>query len=266
MPHTEDEAKKVGTEIGIDWEKVDFDPSALAVGMDVETEHGSKLGDEVNVTNDDPKLTAMIAWAHLKESPKYYEALALMESQLEKPTEAMSKSAVTSRVHRAYMKTVKPGQKGIDRTISPALKKLIQDYLAKITAANEDGTDVDTAFKKIRPDLSRYKPDDLINMLWENQHVGMRPLSVLKSAVSIVDFFWALQLLFEIYIREQAMQWWSALPTKQNKQPEKRDNEDTIETPDKGGTVPDEEGTKVETPKGKRGASVVFRGHRYREL
>lgn len=41
-------------------------------GMDVELEHQ-------DVTGGDPVLTGMIALAHLKEDPRYYEKLARME-------------------------------------------------------------------------------------------------------------------------------------------------------------------------------------------
>ncbi len=48
--------------------------------MDVELEHGRRDTD-TNVTDDDPRLTGKIAWAHLKELPDYYERLERMESQ-----------------------------------------------------------------------------------------------------------------------------------------------------------------------------------------
>lgn len=80
---TEDDAKEIGEAIGIDWEAVEFTPKDLQAGMEVELEHGTKLGEEVNVTGDDPEATAMIAWAHLKESPIYYDLLAEMEKEME---------------------------------------------------------------------------------------------------------------------------------------------------------------------------------------
>lgn len=61
-----------------------FDPKQMAMGMKVELEHGSKLGEDTNVTKDDPKKTAMISAAHLKEFPRYYSALEKMESGLKK--------------------------------------------------------------------------------------------------------------------------------------------------------------------------------------
>lgn len=50
--------------------------SDLAIGMNVELEHGKALGEATNVTDDDTMMTAKIALAHLIEDPKYYEKLA----------------------------------------------------------------------------------------------------------------------------------------------------------------------------------------------
>jgi hypothetical protein len=78
-----EDAKTIGEQIGIDWDTSAFGPEELLAGMEVELEHGSKLGSEVNVTEDDPAATAKIAWAHLLESPRYYVELAKMEEALE---------------------------------------------------------------------------------------------------------------------------------------------------------------------------------------
>jgi hypothetical protein len=45
----------------------------------VELEHGSR-DPQTKVTNDDPIMTAKIAWAHLKELPDYYTSLAAIEA------------------------------------------------------------------------------------------------------------------------------------------------------------------------------------------
>lgn len=79
---TLDEAKDAASQAGIDFTQVDFTPEQLMVGMNVELEHGSR-DPETNVSNDDPVVTAKIAWAHLKESKDYYEYLEEMEKQME---------------------------------------------------------------------------------------------------------------------------------------------------------------------------------------
>jgi hypothetical protein len=77
---TADEARRVGEEIGIDWDSAPFDVEQFRMGMEVELEHG--LHDTVtNVTDDDPVVTGKIALAHLNEFPDYYSRLEAMEEQ-----------------------------------------------------------------------------------------------------------------------------------------------------------------------------------------
>jgi len=77
---TSDEARRVGSEIGIDWVSAPFDVEQFRMGMDVELEHG--LHDPTtDVTNSDPIVTGKIALAHLNEFPDYYTRLARMEEE-----------------------------------------------------------------------------------------------------------------------------------------------------------------------------------------
>jgi hypothetical protein len=78
---TAEEAKRVGDEIGVDWER--FDLEQFRAGMDVEYEHGSH-DPQTNVTGDDPIVTGKIALAHMKEFPDYYERLERMEQEAER--------------------------------------------------------------------------------------------------------------------------------------------------------------------------------------
>lgn len=57
----------------------DFNMEELAFALKVELEHG-KIKD-VNVTNNHPFLTAMIALAHMTESLTYYKRLKVMEAE-----------------------------------------------------------------------------------------------------------------------------------------------------------------------------------------
>jgi hypothetical protein len=77
---TEEEARKIGEELGIDWSK--FDVEQFRAGMDVELEHG-KVDPDTNVSNDDPLITGKIALAHLNEFPDYYVRLLKMEEEAE---------------------------------------------------------------------------------------------------------------------------------------------------------------------------------------
>ncbi len=77
---TDEEARQVGSEIGIDWDSAPFDLEQFRMGMDVELEHG--LHDlATNVTDGDPVVTGKIALAHLNEFPDYYTRLARMEDE-----------------------------------------------------------------------------------------------------------------------------------------------------------------------------------------
>jgi len=77
---TADEARRFGSEIGIDWDAAPFDVEQFRMGMDVELEHG--LHDPAtNVTDDDPHTTARIALAHLNEFADYYTRLEQMEEE-----------------------------------------------------------------------------------------------------------------------------------------------------------------------------------------
>jgi len=77
-----EEAKKIGTKIGINWETILFDVEDFTDGLQVELEHGV-CDPETNVSEDDPTITAKIAWAHLKEFPDYYVRLEKMEQEAE---------------------------------------------------------------------------------------------------------------------------------------------------------------------------------------
>ena len=77
---TPEEARRIGQQLGIRWDK--FDVDQFRRGMDVELEHGSR-DPETDVTQDDPLLTGKIALAHLNEFPDYYDRLEKMEREAE---------------------------------------------------------------------------------------------------------------------------------------------------------------------------------------
>jgi hypothetical protein len=77
---TVEEAKKIGDQIGINWQEVKIEE--FAQGLHVELEHG--LADSrTNVTDDDLAMTGKIAWAHLNEFKDYYTRLEKMEDEAE---------------------------------------------------------------------------------------------------------------------------------------------------------------------------------------
>ena len=77
---SQEEAKKIGEKLGIDWQK--FDVEEFCKGMDVELEHGL-IDPDTNVSNDDPLITGKIALAHLNEFSDYYTRLDKMEKEAE---------------------------------------------------------------------------------------------------------------------------------------------------------------------------------------
>jgi hypothetical protein len=84
---TSDEARQVGTAIGIDWASAPFDLEQFRMGMDVELEHGLR-DPATDVTSSDPVLTGKIALAHLNEFPDYYTRLARMEEEAKRDSAA----------------------------------------------------------------------------------------------------------------------------------------------------------------------------------
>lgn len=75
---TNEQAREVGREIGIDWAAAPFDVDQFRKGMTVELEHGLR-DPATDVTGDDPVVTGKIALAHLNEFADYYTRLERME-------------------------------------------------------------------------------------------------------------------------------------------------------------------------------------------
>jgi len=77
---TTEQAKEIGEQLGIKWDK--FDIEQFRHGMDIELEHGT-VDSNTNVTNDDLLMTGKISLAHLNEFPDYYDRLDKMEVEAE---------------------------------------------------------------------------------------------------------------------------------------------------------------------------------------
>lgn len=75
---TDEEAKRIGDQLGVDWDAVEL--REFRMGLGVELEHGSH-DPETNVTNNDELLTGKIALAHLREFPDYYTRLEKLEKE-----------------------------------------------------------------------------------------------------------------------------------------------------------------------------------------
>jgi len=86
---TTEQAKEIGEQLGITWNK--FDVEQFRHGMDIELEHGT-IDSNTNVTNDDSLMTGKIALAHLNEFPDYYDRLDKMEEEAEEFWENKTKN------------------------------------------------------------------------------------------------------------------------------------------------------------------------------
>jgi len=75
-------AYETGKKYNINFDIVNVDD--WHYGLNVELEHGSKLGPIANITNNNIDLTARIAIAHLIEGSDYYKRLRKMEQQMDK--------------------------------------------------------------------------------------------------------------------------------------------------------------------------------------
>lgn len=72
MVFTREDAARAAQTIGIDFKKEAFQLEDLLNGMNTElARHGTKAG-TVDVTHDDPTMTAKLAVANLRVSPSYY--------------------------------------------------------------------------------------------------------------------------------------------------------------------------------------------------
>ncbi len=78
---TEDAADALAV-AGINISDERYDLEDVRAGMNVELEHGTRFPD-LDVSGDDPVITAKIALAHLREFPDYYERLEVMEREAE---------------------------------------------------------------------------------------------------------------------------------------------------------------------------------------
>lgn len=76
------QAYSIGKLLNIDFRK--YPLKLWMKAMNIELEHGSKMGSLTNVTNNNLLKTGQIALAHILEYPDYYERLIKMEKDAHK--------------------------------------------------------------------------------------------------------------------------------------------------------------------------------------
>lgn len=129
-------AKEVGDKIGIDWKKIDLEQ--FHMGMNVEMEHGTKLGKKTNVTKNDLIKTGKIALAHLLELPNYYTRLKKIETNDKKPKKESVMKITKSQLMEIIKKTVKEQIEMPDENIELSVpKSFFEDLKWKIESIQE---------------------------------------------------------------------------------------------------------------------------------
>ena len=109
---TAEQARRIGEQVGIDWDAAPFDLDQFRRGLEVELEHGTR-DPSTNVIDDDPVMTGKIARAHLnefsdfKEFSDYYTRLERRNSGLSCRIEQRAKGGLDTRL------PVSPGTTGI---------------------------------------------------------------------------------------------------------------------------------------------------------
>lgn len=92
MKITKSIAVKLAKEFDLNLEIVPLDE--WKAGLNIELEHGKQISKMTNLTNDNLKITAKIALAHLIEDPRYYKYLIQMEQKREKYWEKKKKPSI----------------------------------------------------------------------------------------------------------------------------------------------------------------------------
>ena len=82
MKITKKQALQLANKFNINLDIINIDE--WHYGLNVELEHGKKLGAITNLTDDNLTKTSKIAIAHLIEFPDYYKRLLKMEQKAEK--------------------------------------------------------------------------------------------------------------------------------------------------------------------------------------
>jgi len=86
------DALYVAKKFGIDLDVIPIDQ--LIKGLNVELEHGSRLGELTDITSNNLITTAKIVLAHLIEDPYYYKYLLPMEKRRERYWKHRNKPSV----------------------------------------------------------------------------------------------------------------------------------------------------------------------------
>ena len=104
-----------------------YDVEQIKLGMPVEMEHGSELGDDTNVSNDDPVDTLKIVLAHLKEIPDYYTRLNKMEDDAKAKNKPETLSEGAARMKQLIGESEHQDKKQLKNEFYLEKKRILQE-------------------------------------------------------------------------------------------------------------------------------------------
>jgi len=169
MSLTVDIAKKIGDELGVEWNKMT--PEQWFDAMKIELEHKDILKNPNNPTNEDFKTIGKIVFAHLKESYDYYDKLKKMEKTMKESVDLTKQLAkkVGSRLGVNW-KVV-----SLDNFMK-AMKKYETIYRAESNSAELDVDDYMKIGKFAKQSINEYRLRQLVS-------------TVIKESLDNPDFY-----------------------------------------------------------------------------
>jgi hypothetical protein len=136
MKITKKKSKAVGERLGIDWDEISLDE--FHMGMNVELEHGSKLGSKTNITGNDLEITGKIALAHLLEDSVYYTKLKKIEDGKKGRGNKLQKRTSNKNPKEALKESLKMtmvnGPSRLDSDLNLNHTNILFEYIKKIVS------------------------------------------------------------------------------------------------------------------------------------
>ena len=255
MTFTLEDATAIGEEIGIDWNDVEFTPESFLAGLEVELEHGTELGEETNVTDDEPFATGKITWAHLLEDPDYYELLEEMEAEFDGvKTEASTHryAYVLDEIVEKHPEYISPE---IEQMAMAFIKQTEKNAKQHAELMEDDEAHIEFLEETLDqgPNLGGIKSDQLLELLHTNPVMGAIPLADLKADNFLrgddIDVYDYLEAALKHLVERVSLLWLQneRIDYSKEYEPDKssiRDKETEI--------LEDEEGTAVQSPAAKK--------------
>lgn len=137
-------ARSIGDVIQLDWNEIDLDQ--FHKGVQVEMEHGSKLGEKTNITKNDLIVTGKIALAHLLELPDYYSRLEKLEQNNQMEEARMSRTHLQQLISEIISEQFDTGDV-LQRNLGGEGKDVLKDFIQAMQEATQAWTDLHKYFE-----------------------------------------------------------------------------------------------------------------------